>query len=342
MKILVKTLTVLLLLFLASGGRALPGAEPESRVIPELLSPDSIHLDDKQIYITEGPRVRIFNRDTLEQAAVFGKAGEGPQEFRILPGLPLILNVEGNELMVNSFGKVSFFSKSGKFLREQRTQAGFIIMAQPFGDNLACWGLAFEDQTRYRTIDLYDRKLDKLRNLVKQKDEFQAPGQGMDILSAAFTFSILGDRLWVAHSPDPVIHTFNLDGDATETIHLEIPRRDMTGADKDTIVNYLKTDKSTREQFDLLKPIRFGEQYPAIMAIFSAQGKMYVMTWQRKEGRNEVLVVTPEGETQQTLWLPMAYLNALAPAPFAIRDNQLFQLTENDDEEWELRITPIR
>ena len=27
---------------------------------------------------------------------------------------------------------------------------------------------------------------------------------------------------------------------------------------------------------------------------------------------------------------------------FAIRDNRLFQLKENDDEEWELHITPIR
>ncbi|HDP94923.1 MAG TPA: hypothetical protein ENN40_06140 [Candidatus Aminicenantes bacterium] len=342
MKILVKTLSVLLLFFLLTAGRALPGTDTESRVIPELLSPDSINLDDKQVYITEGPKVRIFNRDTLEQVAVFGKAGEGPQEFRVLPGLPLILNVEGDELMVNSFGKVSFFSKSGKFLREQRTQAGFIIMAQPFGENLACWGLAFEDQTRLRTIDLYDRELKKLKNLVKQKDEFQAPGQGIDILSSSFTYSVLGDRLWVAHSPEPLIHTFDLEGDAAETIRLDIPRRDMTRADRETILNYLKTDKSTREQFDLLKPIRFHDQYPAIMAVFAAQGKMYVMTWQRRENRNEILVMNSEGKVERTLWLPVAYLNALRPAPFAVRDNRLLQLNENDDEEWELHITPIR
>ncbi|MDY0297876.1 MAG: hypothetical protein RB296_11210 [Acidobacteriota bacterium] len=342
MKLLTKVLTVFLLLFMAAGMRTLPAAGMKTRVIPELLNPDSIHLDDTQIYITEGPRVRIFNRESLEQTAVFGKAGEGPQEFRILPGLPLILNVEGDELMVNSFGKVTFFSKSGQFLREKRTQAGFIIMAEPFGENLACWGLAFEAQTRFRTIDLYDHDLNKIRNVVKQKDEFQAPGQGMDILSAAFTFSVMADRLWVACTPEAVIHTFDLKGDPVKTVTLDIPRREMTQADRETILDFLKTDKSTREQFDLIKPIRFRDQFPAIMAIFSAQNRLYVMTWQRREGRNEVLVLDKDGRTERKLWLPMAYRNALAPAPFAIRDSNLYQLTENDDEEWELCITPIQ
>jgi len=342
MKLLIKALTVLLLIFLVTGGRVLPAADAQVRVIPELMNPDSIALDDNRIYITEGTKIHIFDRRSLEQVAVFGKEGEGPKEFRQVPGLPLILNVEGKELEVNSFGKVSYFTKSGEFLREKRTQAGFIFMALPLGDNLACWGLALESQVRYRTIELRDKDLKKLRTIVKQKDEFQSPGQGMDILKAAFSFAVLKDKLWVAHSPDFTIHTYDVKGDPAGEIHLDHPRRDMTPADRDGVLNFLKTDRSTKEFFELLKPIRFQDQYPAIVAIFSAQDKMYVMTWRRENSRNEILVMDAKGKVEKKLWLPLAYQNAVRPAPFAIRDNQLFQLAENEDEEWELHIIPIK
>jgi len=342
MKVLVKALTVLLLLFMVSGGRVLPGADMEARVIPELMNPDSIALDDTQIYVTQGPEVYIFSRSNLEQIAVFGKAGEGPQEFRLVPGLPLILNVEGKELEVNSFGKLSYFSKSGKFLREKRTQAGFVFMALPLGENLACWGLALESQVRYRTIELRDRDLKKLRTVVKQKDEFQAPGQGMNIQAASFTFSVLEDKLWVAHMPDFVIDVYDVKGNLVDTIRRDHPRREMTQTDKDNILGFLKTDKGTKDFFELLKPIHFPDEYPAILAIFATQGKMYVMTWRRQDNRSEVLIMNPDGKVEKSLWLPVAYQNAVRPAPFAIRDNQLFQLAENNDEEWELHITPFK
>lgn len=342
MKTLIKALTVLLLLYLVAGGRVLPAAEAQVRVIPELMNPDSIALDDSQVYVTQGPEVLIFNRRSLEQVAVFGKAGEGPEEFRLVPGLPLILNVEGKELEVNSFGKVSYFSKAGKFLREKRTQGGFIFMALPLGKNLACWGLALESQVRYRTIELRDKDLEKIRTIVKQKDEFQSPGQGMDILKASFTFAVLKDKLWVAHSPDFTIHTYDVKGDPAGEIHLDHPRRDMTQADRDDVLEFLKTDRSTKDFFELLKPIRFQDRYPAIVAIFAAQDKMYVMTWRREDERSEILVMNPDGKVEKKLWLPVAYQNAVRPAPFAIRDNRLFQLAENDDEEWELHIIPIR
>lgn len=342
MKLLIKALTVLLLLFLVAGGRVLPAADAQARVIPDVMNPDSIALDDTRIYITQGPEVFIFNRRSLERVSVFGKAGEGPREFRLVPGLPLILNVEGKELEVNSFGKVSYFSKAGEFLREKRTQGGFIFMALPLGENLACWGLALESQVRYRTIELRDRDLKKLRTIVKQKDEFQSPGQGMNILSASFTFSVLKDRLWVAHSPDFTIHVYDARGDLADTIQLDHPRREMTQADRDNVLEFLKTDRGTKDFFELLKPIRFQDQYPAIVAVFAAQDKMYVMTWRRKDERSEILVLSPDGKVEKKLWLPVAYQNAVRPAPFAIRDNRLFQLVENDDEEWELHITPIQ
>lgn len=313
----------------------------DGKVLEELLAPETMAMDETQLYITEGPTVHIYNRESLAHVAKFGKAGEGPREFRLVPGLPLILNVEGKELMVNSFGKVSYYSKAGKFLRENRTQAGFILMAFPFGKNLACWGLGFESQTRYRTIELYDNGLKKIRTVIKQKDQFQAPGLGMDILSAAFSYAVIGNRLFVAYSEDFVIHMFDLEGNPTGEIRKEMPRRKMMEADRNRILDFLKNDKSTREQFDILKPIRFPDQFPAIMAMFAAQDKLYVMTWKRENEQNEILILDAAGKLEKKIMLPVAYLTALRPAPFVIRDNQLYQLVENEEEDWELRITSI-
>ena len=313
----------------------------DGKVLEELLAPESIVMDETQMYVTEGSTVHIYNRESLAHVAKFGKAGEGPREFRLVPGLPLLVNVEGKELMVNSFGKVSYFTKDGKFLRENRTQAGFILMAFPFGKNLACWGLAFESQTRFRTIDLYDNDLKKIRNVIKQKDQFQSPGQGMDILSAAFSYAVIGNRLFVAYSRDFVIHKFDPEGEPTGEIRMDIPLRKMKEEDRADILDFLKTDKSTKEVFDILKPIRFPDEYPAIMAMFAAQDNLYVMTWKRKNEKNEILILDATGKLKKKIMLPVAYQNALRPAPFVIRDNQLYQLVENEDEDWELHINPI-
>ena len=84
----------------------------ETRIVhlEEILKPVTINLDKDQIYITEGASIYIYSLKDFKFVKKFGKEGEGPHEFKIIPQLPLIINVQTDKLLVNSLGKISRFT----------------------------------------------------------------------------------------------------------------------------------------------------------------------------------------------------------------------------------------
>lgn len=316
-----------------------------SSVIPltELLKPITIQLDDTQIYITEGASVLIYSRDTFKQVKKFGKEGEGPQEFRILPQLPLIINVSTDRIIVNSLGKVSRFTKKGEFINEEKVKAGFVFNLIPLGKYLAGQGVTQENNIRYRSINIYDRELNKLTEVCKAEDNFQGPGQGFKVVHNAFVHQVMGNRLLIAQSKDFVIQVYDQNGKEFPSITMDYDLIKLTNTDRKNIEEFIDTDPSTKQFSELLKPIRYPDEYPAIFTMFSTGKKLYVMTWRRKNKQNEFFIFDQNRKLIKKSFLPLAYQNAILPAPFAIRDNKLYQLIENEEnEEWELHINDIK
>jgi uncharacterized protein YlbG (UPF0298 family) len=71
--------------------------------------------------VTQEATVFIYSLKDFKLVKKFGKAGEGPREFRILPQLPLNIDARTDQIIVNSFGKVSYFTKQGEFIKEVKT-----------------------------------------------------------------------------------------------------------------------------------------------------------------------------------------------------------------------------
>ena len=48
--------------------------------LAELINPDSIAVDQYQVYITEGTSIHIYDLENFKMKTKFGKRGEGPKE----------------------------------------------------------------------------------------------------------------------------------------------------------------------------------------------------------------------------------------------------------------------
>jgi len=311
--------------------------------LPELLKPISIQLDNSQIYITEGTTIYIYSLDNFKLVKKFGKDGEGPQEFKILPQLPLIINVSTNRIMVNSLGKVSYFTKNGEFINEEKVKAGFVFNLIPMGKYLAGQGVSQENNIRYRSINIYDRELNKIKEVCKVEDNFQGPGQGFKVVHTAFSHQTMGNLLFVAQSKDFIINVYNQKGTERSFITMDYELVNFTQKDKDNINEYIETDASIKQFSELLKPIRYPDEFPAIFTIYSVDQKLYVMTWKRVNQQNEFFVFDKDGKLIKKSFLPLAYQNALLPSPFAIKNNKFYQVVENEEtEEWDLHINKIK
>lgn len=310
--------------------------------LPDLLKPANIFLDDKQIYVTEGTSIFIYSLKDHRLIKKFGKEGEGPEEFKVLPQLQLLLNVSTENIIVNSFGKVSHFTKSGVFIREEKVKGGFVFVLLPLGKNLAGQGVTQENNIRYRSVNIYDQQLNKIKEIAKVEDNFQGPGQGFRVLHEAFAHQTLGNRLYVAKEKDFVINVYDQDGKELSPITVSYDLVPMTQEKKDEIVEFVETDPSTKAFSELLKPLRFPATFPAVFTMFAADKKLYVMTWRRENGKNEFYIFDNDGKLLKKSVLPMQYRNAFLPEPFAIQNNEFYQVVENEEtEEWELHITKL-
>jgi len=310
--------------------------------LPELLKPVNLYVDDTQFYITEGTSIFIYSQKNHRLIKKFGKEGEGPEEFKILPQLPLILNVTTDHLVVNSLGKISHFTKSGEFIREEKVKGGFVFALLPLGDHLAGQGLTQENNVRFRSINIYDQQLNKIKEISKVEDNFQAPGQGIRVLHEAFVHQTIDDRLYTATERDFVIRVFSESGREQKPITLSYDLVPMTQKHRDDIVEFFETDPSTKAFAELLKPYRFPEAFPAVAFMFAADDQLYVMTWRREHDRNEFFVFEKNGTLVRRSTLPLKYRNAILPFPFAIHAGKFYQIIENEGtEEWELHVTPL-
>lgn len=147
--------------------------------IPEVFRPFLLVIDDQQFYVTEGTTVYIFSRKDFTLKKKFGKEGEGPQEFKLVQGMPgIILIPQTDSLLINSAGKVSFYTKDGKFIKELKVTTGSMVSVfQPFGEKFVGLSTTMgENMSMNFTLNIYDAQLTKIKEI------YQLPVKYMNAL----------------------------------------------------------------------------------------------------------------------------------------------------------------
>lgn len=310
--------------------------------LPELAKPDSIHLDDQQFYIVEATSISIYNLEQFKLVKKFGKEGEGPEEFKILPFLPLFVNITDKHIVINSFGKVSYFDKKGKPIGEEKVKGGYIFFLMPLGQYLAGQGGIQENNNRFRIVNIYDKQLNKIKEVCRVIDDFKGPGRGYDVLEKRFRHQTMGEHLYISKEKNFNIDIYNTEGEKVSCIKLDYDLVALTQKDRENITGYLQNSNRTKAFFPLFKPLRFPDHFPAVMNMFAANEKLYIMTWKRKNQKTEFFIFDKKGHLIKRTFVPLAFLNPIEPSPFAIRNNRIYQLIENEEsDEWELHINEI-
>ena len=148
----------------------------ESVMLEELIEPNSILVDRQNlhIYIPEATTIYIYDLKNFKLKKQFGKKGEGPQEFLIdvLRGVEeLQIDIQTPELMVNSLGKISFFSKKdGSYIREIKSNSRAREF-KPLGIGYAGQGMTVQGGVQYRAVNIYDSKLNKIKEVFKVRHQ---------------------------------------------------------------------------------------------------------------------------------------------------------------------------
>lgn len=310
--------------------------------LPDLINPDGIQVDGHQLYITEQQSIYIYSLKNFSLTKKFGKSGEGPQEFKVshYSDGRIYIHVERGILMVNSLKKISFFTKNGDYIKEIRTTSG--ARFKPVGNGYAGYGNVMENKIMYRTVNLYDGDLKKIKELYRE----EVGGMGKEInavtLLKPLLFHVTDDKLFIA-GKNGIIYVFDSNGRHLYSISREYKPIPFTGEHRRKFILDFKTHPRFNSLYEVVeKQLTYPVYFPLTRDFHAVDQKVYVRTYGEEKGKSEFFIFTTAGKLLKRVMLQVKEKDALESYPYAIRNGKLYQLVENEDlEEWELHVESI-
>lgn len=343
-----KTITLFITLFLAT-----LFLNSATKVIPlqGLNKPEQqVAVDNDRMYVIEGTTIYIYSLSDFKLIKKFGKRGEGPQEFMTSPYMgpvgALWIDVESEHLLVKSLGKLSWFTKNGDFVKETKSPVPFLWMFYTHGEKYV--GLKYEvGDVRYDVLAAFNEKLEEIKELDRMEDGFQL-GKGMTVLKQNPVQRVYKDRLYTAWDINFQIKVYDTDFKLLFSIKHPVERLKVSEDLKKKIIEFFKTSQMTKNYYEMMKPIRFPESFPALQNLFISEDKIYAITFNSTSpdeftDNTETLIFNLKGKFLEKVILPIKRMDPIMQYPFTIHKGKLYQLIENEDEEqFEVHITEIR
>jgi len=223
-------------------------------ILPDISQPVGIRVDEHQIYVVDGIKIYIYSKDNITLRKIFGKSGIEPGKFR--PDnrgrKRILLDIRADVILVSSYERISFFSKSGEFIRDSETspQTGFYHQA---GENLVASNFYWEKKASQSNEQLliFGKNLKLKKTFYKTSPQGGrmlrlVPGKKADyrVIKEYFGFKVSGDKIYVADTMKGFfIAVFDLQGNKLYDIKGEYSRLEVTNSDKKSKLEELKEER---------------------------------------------------------------------------------------------------
>lgn len=333
-----RTKIFLVFLFVAFLFQKLPAAG-KVVTLNDLSDPLVPVVDHERIYISDGHTVKIFSRKDFSLQKTIGSKGEGPGEFKYSPAI--FINPEG--LWADSQDKLSLFSHSGKLIKEMKEKSRG-SNRKPVGKGERFIGQKLEVNSKdiFVTYILYDSELKAIKEFHRGKSRM-ITREKKKLLEQYF-YDAVGDKIvFVHYSTEFAIDILDKQANKLHSIRRSDKPVPFTEKDRQAVFTYWRQHPAFRTAVEYhKKKTEFPETYPAICTCRTAGNKIYVITYLRKQDKNECLIYDMQGKFLKRLFIPLIKEAPVAFPLFSIYDGQLFQIVDNlEKETWDLHIHRI-
>ncbi len=300
-------------------------------VLPGLVNPLMIAVDNEQLYVSDQCCVKIFSLKTCKMINSIGSKGEGPLEFKINPFVKVI----NDKVYIADPYKYILVTKQGKLLEEQRFPF-YTGRTSPINENWVIAKMVNPEKNKIgMDVLLLDKDFSIQKTLRKGKCKTMELGQPNYLIKPFNTFRCLDDKIVLMNGSEGFnIEIFSYTGQKIRTINKPYKKLRITEAHKEAEIQYLMARvQSFKKRWERNKKrYLFPEFLPAIRDIFVTHNRIYVKTYCLKEGKEEFVILDWQGNILKTVYLPTSWRHH-----FAFVENTFYFLKENEDaEEWEL------
>ncbi len=317
-------------------------------VLPQLEKPGFLHVDDQQIIVGDIASVFVYSAKDFHLEVKFGSTGEGPGQFMPLPGRELFINVLPQTIFIHSLGKISYFKKNGKFIREKRIPQGSFFFNQ-FGEQFLGLKIVVENEIAYDTINLFDHNLNLQKELFRQKARVQQNRREIKLLDRSLVVETGLEHVFVSATNFLEVLVFDNKGTLAYTIkNKDVKRRTVTDRDKKEVHDFIR-HKYGDDYFMIKDMIKIPPTFPVIRSRIGLEydynngnQRLYVITWNKKGPANICFLYDITGKLLGEIYIEMKSASPILPFPFIIRNGKFYQLVENEETgDWELFVSEI-
>lgn len=311
--------------------------------LPDVMHPQSMQVDENRLYIGDGHRILIYGLNDFGLRKIFGKKGDGEKEFRPhARGLRLIFDVQSDDIVINSYQRVSFFSKDGEFKSVQQypyPQTDFVI---PMGRQTiaAYYYIHVGTGKSVKHILIFDHNLKFVKKITEgplgsgSAKGFGGPDRKLhvDLAPPFYGFRVHDNRIYIANSYDGFsIEVYDAKGEKLYDIERDYEE--------------LRVDESfKRERMEEIEERwkRYRDSividdvgvFPGFRNFVVTDNRIYVYTYLKKGGYREILILDLKGNHIDTVLVPYSDCSQ-------IKKGRYYYLLQNENDEWALHVLEI-
>ncbi len=319
-----------------------------SMLLEGLIRPSILIVHQDRIFVLDQTTVFIFRLEDGRLIRKFGKAGEGPGEFKYLGnnGRPLSMSFQKNRLAVNSVNRITWFSQDGVYEGERNLPVDMLLFE--IGEQYIGVGPINDEKEQSQKIGFrfYDRNIRPGSLIYRSELDVGNPSKLM-IPADSFAYNpVYRNRIYINTDPEEfVIDVFDSDGKKLYQIAREAERIPVDEEYRKMTLHFFEVHPRWKRMAEMLKRITvFRDYFPRIRDLHLASERIHVFTYRRNGDDWEMLVLDLKGNPLARLWVPLSEYEpfSLYPLLYSVSGNSLYSLVEEDDEEgWQIRRTEI-
>jgi hypothetical protein len=296
---------------------------------PQIYKPKGIWVGENLVCISEGAAVFLYDLNDFKLIKKFGRRGEGPREF----SGGLIINILKEKIMIESQKKLSFYSLKGDFIKEMRRLPKYRGLKLLEDRYVASSGILSND-VYHNVAKILDADFNELKTFYHDEARYHQKKQVTNF-STAWYFDVSEKKCFIVGSTDFKINVFNKNGDSLYTISPKYERVKVSQEFIDIWFEYIKKRRGMAVYHNFKQRVRFPEFFPAILDLIVDSGHVYVLTFGRKQEKSEFIIFDLEGKLVKKTFLPLkdSGFGGVFFFPYCIKNNYLYQLIENEEEE---------
>lgn len=323
MKKVIVFLTCFFIVFLISGEKL--------ATFDNIFKPYRFQVDGDDLYVVDGPVIKLFSMKDFKLVTQFGKKGEGPGEFK----RSAQIMVFPDKVVAVSSGKVSFFTRGGEIISEKKLPIR--INVNKVKENYL--GMKYNFDRKKLTSDVSVKVLNNDFQTIKEIDKYTYPEGDFLIFASGLKTKLKlnmvlnyynaitdGNYIYIGNTTKGLyIDIFNHDGNKVNTINKKYKKLKVSEEFKKKRMDELKRSKNWERDKKMFNHV-FPDYFPAFRNFRVNNGKIYVFTHLEKEKERQLIILDIHGKKIKETFIPRERY-------FSVCNNKFYYFVDNEDEE---------